>query len=81
MSQHAGTPDPGGEIVVVIDDELSVRELLCTVLELDGYQVYVALNGPLGLGLIDAMRPAVVVLDVMMPGMNGVDVCYLIDHE
>ncbi len=70
-----------GEVVVVIDDEQSVRDLVRTVLELDGYQVYVALNGPVGLGLVDAVEPAVVVLDVMMPGMDGIEVCRQLDHQ
>jgi CheY-like chemotaxis protein len=61
--------------VVVVDDERVVLRLVRTVLELDGHEVYEALNGPIGLGLIAAVAPEVVVLDVMMPGMDGVEVC------
>jgi DNA-binding response OmpR family regulator len=70
-----------GPVVLVIDDESSVRQLLRAMLELDGYQVYEAMNGPIGLGLVGAIDPAVVLLDVMMPGLSGVEVCRQIDHE
>jgi DNA-binding response OmpR family regulator len=70
-----------GPVTLVIDDEPVVRQLLRTMLELEGYQVYEAMNGPIGLGLVGAIDPAVVLLDVMMPGLNGVDVCRQIDHE
>jgi CheY-like chemotaxis protein len=70
-----------GPVTLVIDDEPVVRQLLRTILELEGYQVYEAMNGPIGLGLVGAIDPAVILLDVMMPGLNGVDVCRQIDHE
>lgn len=52
--------------VVVIDDEKSVVNLLRVILETDGYTVYEALTGQLGLGAVDAVSPDVVLLDVMM---------------
>ncbi len=61
--------------VVVIDDEKSVVNLLRAILEMDGYLVYEALTGPLGLGVVEAVEPDAVLLDVMMPGMDGVEVC------
>jgi two-component system KDP operon response regulator KdpE len=63
------------QVVLVIDDEPPVRRYLRTMLELDGYAVYEAMNGPMGLGLVPVVAPTVVLLDVMMPGMDGVDVC------
>jgi CheY-like chemotaxis protein len=73
------TPSP---VVLVIDDEPSTRLFLRTLLELDGYTVYEAMNGPIGQGLIPVVAPTVVLLDVMMPGMDGVEVCTRIakDH-
>jgi CheY-like chemotaxis protein len=62
-------------VVLVIDDEPSTRRFLRTLLELDGYTVYEAMNGPIGQGLIPVVAPTVVLLDVMMPGMDGVEVC------
>lgn len=67
--------------VVVVDDERPVLRLVRTVLEMDGHEVYEALNGPIGLGLVAAVSPEVVVLDVMMPGMDGIEVCTRITRD
>ncbi len=67
--------------ILIIDDEVEVRRYLRTVLELAGCQVYEAMNGPLGLGLSGAIEPGVVLIDVMLSGMSGIDVCRSIDHE
>jgi CheY-like chemotaxis protein len=61
--------------VLVIDDEPSMLQLLRALLEADGFVVYEAMTGPIGLGLIPAVSPKAVVLDVMMPGMDGIEVC------
>lgn len=61
--------------VLVIDDEPQMLRFLRVMLETDGYSVYEAMTGPLGLGLIPAVSPDLVLLDVMMPGMDGVEVC------
>ncbi len=66
---------PAKGTVVVVDDERSVVNLLRAILELDGYLVYEALTGPIGLGVVEAVNPDVVLLDVMMPGMDGIAVC------
>ena len=57
--------------VLVIDDEASIR-LLCRVnLEADGMEVLEAATGPAGLELARSERPDLVVMDVMMPGLDG----------
>jgi DNA-binding response OmpR family regulator len=57
--------------VLVIDDEAPIR-LLCRVnLEAEGMQVLEAADGPSGLDVARASRPDVVLLDVMMPGLDG----------
>lgn len=61
--------------VLVIDDEPTMLQLVRALLEADGFVVYEALTGSIGLGLIPAVTPTAVVLDVMMPGMDGVEVC------
>ena len=68
--------------VLVIDDEPSILQLLRALLEADGFTVYEAMTGPIGLGLIPAVSPSAVVLDVLMPGMDGIEVCARIasDH-
>jgi len=57
--------------VLVVDDEPDLRELLRVSLSLIGHEVTVAADGPEGLGAARGQRPGVVVLDVMMPGMDG----------
>jgi two-component system response regulator RegX3 len=61
--------------IIVIDDERSVLEVVRAYLEQDGYLVYVADNGKDGLALAERMRPALVVLDLMLPDVPGEKVC------
>jgi len=62
--------DMGG-VVLVIDDDESVRHLIELYLGKIGYQVVLASNGPEGLKKAQELRPDVIILDVMMPGMDG----------
>ena len=57
--------------ILVIDDDAAVRSLVRDVLEVEGYEVDVAEDGFAGLRRLDAARPDCVVLDVMMPGIDG----------
>ena len=57
--------------ILVVDDDESVRELVRDVLELEGHEVEVAADGFSALRRLAACRPDAVVLDVMMPGMDG----------
>jgi len=64
-----------GARVLVVDDDPQLREALSRALELDDYQVATASNGAQALEAISARRPDVVILDVMMPYVGGLDVC------
>jgi CheY-like chemotaxis protein len=57
--------------VLVVDDDASIRELLATALEDDGYEVVPATNGQDALSVVERWRPDVIVLDLMMPVMDG----------
>ena len=57
--------------ILVIDDDPSVRSLVTDSLEIEGYDVVVAEDGFAGLRAIEAHRPDCVLLDVMMPGLDG----------
>ncbi len=57
--------------VLVVDDDPGVRALVRDVLELEGYDVRLAGDGLSALHLVEVDRPDCVVLDVMMPGMDG----------
>jgi DNA-binding response OmpR family regulator len=57
--------------ILVVDDDPAIRELLTDVLEMDGHKVHVAVDGHDGVRTFEAVRPDFVVLDVMMPGLDG----------
>jgi DNA-binding response OmpR family regulator len=57
--------------ILVIDDDPGVCRLIKDVLEIEGFEVAIAGDGYAGLRAIDAERPDCVVLDVMMPGLDG----------
>jgi DNA-binding response OmpR family regulator len=61
--------------IVVIDDELSVQEVVKAYLEKDGYDVSVAGNGAEGLALAERADPALIVLDLMLPDISGEEIC------
>jgi len=61
--------------IVVIDDEPSVQEVARAYLENDGYRVFVAGNGAEGLALAERARPALIVLDLMLPDISGEEIC------
>ncbi|MCI0540393.1 MAG: response regulator, partial [Verrucomicrobiales bacterium] len=60
-----------GPLVLVIDDDPSVRDLMQRSLAKEGYHVETTSGGQQGLDLAAKLRPAVITLDVMMPGMDG----------
>ena len=61
--------------VLLVDDEPDILELLRYNLEREGYSVQTALNGKDALKAARAEHPDLIVLDIMMPGMDGVEVC------
>ena len=64
-----------GPKVLVVDDDPQLREALTRALELDHYRVSTASNGVKALESVTSLRPDVMVLDVMMPYVGGLDVC------
>jgi signal transduction histidine kinase/CheY-like chemotaxis protein/ligand-binding sensor domain-containing protein len=68
-------PEPASQgskgSILVIDDDANVRDLMERSLAKDGYRVVTAADGPRGLALARELEPAVITLDVMMPGMDG----------
>ncbi|MGH3523280.1 MAG: response regulator, partial [Mycobacterium sp.] len=57
--------------VLVVDDETNIVELLSVSLKFQGFEVHTATNGPAALDLAREVKPDAVILDVMMPGMDG----------
>lgn len=60
--------------VLVVDDEPTISEVVCRYLERAGYTTSVAADGREALRLADEQRPDLVVLDIMLPGMDGLEV-------
>ena len=62
-------------LVLVVDDEATTRVALAAVLRAEGFRVVEVADGTLALERVEALRPDLVVLDVMMPGLDGFEVC------
>jgi two-component system phosphate regulon response regulator PhoB len=61
--------------ILIIEDERALTEVLSYNLEREGYEPLVAHDGPEGLRKAQTLLPEVVLLDLMLPGMNGLEVC------
>ncbi len=61
--------------ILVVDDEASIREVLTQYLELEGFTVLQAADGVEALRSAEAQPPDLIVLDLMLPGMDGLEVC------
>lgn len=73
----SSTPDPslqGSYRVLVIDDSPDNLFLVQTLLEDDGYEVILAESGEAALALLEQVLPDIILLDMMMPGMDGYEV-------
>jgi putative two-component system response regulator len=67
--------------VLIVDDEYSGRETLESILEGEGYNLVMAENGPQAIEKAKTVLPDVILLDVMMPGMTGFEVCERIRND
>ncbi|NLS75706.1 MAG: response regulator transcription factor [Chloroflexi bacterium] len=67
--------------ILIVEDEEQIVRVVRAYLEQAGYEVLVARNGPEGLMRVRQQRPDLVVLDLMLPGMDGLDVCRAIRRE
>ncbi|HUF59817.1 MAG TPA: response regulator transcription factor [Actinomycetota bacterium] len=78
MSQNSAgaVPTPGGDRVrvLVVDDEANITELVATALRYEGFEVSTAGDGSSALALVESFRPHVIVLDVMLPDLDGFEV-------
>jgi DNA-binding response OmpR family regulator len=71
---HPGAPESRG-LVLVVEDERTIAELITLYLRRDGFGVHVDTDGVTALASVRRLRPVAVVLDVGLPGMDGIEVC------
>jgi DNA-binding response OmpR family regulator len=69
------------QTVLVVDDEAAIAEAVRARLESEGYRVVVALDGPEAIEAHREHQPDLVVLDLMLPGMDGLEVCKRIQRD
>ena len=70
-----------GQTILVVDDEEAISEAVRARLESEGYRVVVAGDGPQAIATCAAVHPDLVVLDLMLPGMDGLEVCKEIQKD
>jgi two-component system response regulator MtrA len=70
-----GSDAPGRGLVLVVEDEKAIAELVALYLRRDGYTVHVEADGDGALAAVERLRPAAVVLDIGIPGKDGIEVC------
>jgi DNA-binding response OmpR family regulator len=69
-------PDDARRRVLVVDDEANIREVIAQYLELEGFAIQQARDGAEALRLAASHPPDLVVLDLMLPGVDGLEVCH-----
>jgi DNA-binding response OmpR family regulator len=67
--------------IVVIEDEAAIASAVAARLDSAGYDAHIAADGPTGVDLVERLRPALVVLDLMLPGLDGLEVCRQIQRD
>jgi DNA-binding response OmpR family regulator len=68
-------------LVVVVEDEVPIADAIAARLRSEGFDVALAHDGPSGVELVQQRRPDLVVLDLMLPGFDGLEVCRRIQQD
>jgi CheY-like chemotaxis protein len=78
LDAEAGREAPAAapsHVILCIDDDRLLLSMLCDALEAEGYRTLLATDGPSGIETAKNARPDLILLDVVMPGMTGLEVC------
>ncbi|HET7522186.1 MAG TPA: response regulator [Bacillales bacterium] len=67
--------------ILIVDDQFGIRALLREILQAEGYQTYEAANGAQALGAVQKEEPNLVLLDIKIPGMDGLEILRRIKNE
>lgn len=63
------------EKIVIIDDELELMDIVKSYLEIEGYEVFLFSNGEEAINAYKTINPIFFIIDIMLPGINGIDIC------
>src|SRR4051812_43129622 len=74
QSTQQATTSMSGETILIVDDEPTIVEVVGLYLQREGFRVVTAADGAVALSMVEQERPDLVVLDLMLPGLNGLDV-------
>jgi DNA-binding response OmpR family regulator len=69
------------EKILIVEDEISLHETLAYKLKKQGYEVVIAGDGPSALEVVRSSKPDLILLDIMLPGMDGFEVCRKLRSE
>jgi CheY-like chemotaxis protein len=67
--------------ILVVDDDPVIRDMMADILDFEGYSIVVARNGNEALQMLRSDQNFLVFLDIMMPGMNGKDLCAVLESD
>ncbi|MDD5687918.1 MAG: response regulator [Elusimicrobia bacterium] len=70
-----------GQKILIIDDEPAILGILSDVLTSEGYTVNAASDGETGIEKVKEFNPALIILDVVLPGINGFEVCKILKED
>lgn len=75
------TPPKKESTILLVDDEQDILDILTYTLKKEGHKVYTAKNGADGIQIAKDLNPDLIILDVMMPQMDGIEACQIIRND
>jgi DNA-binding response OmpR family regulator len=81
LDRPFSTVSPVSPTILVVEDEVAIASAVAARLRSAGFEVELAHDGPTGVARCDALQPDLVVLDLMLPGMDGLEVCRRIQRD
>lgn len=70
-----------GERILIVEDEISLQETLAYNLKKQGYEIIISGDGPSAINMVRNEKPDLILLDIMLPGMDGFEVCRILRSE
>jgi len=79
--KNGPTTSEHAPLVLIVDDEKALTQVIAKTLEVQGFQTAIACNGPQALEMASRLLPGIILLDVMLPGQSGFEVCTRLKHD